>query len=180
MSENVAENRSDALERVPATAEDRSVPGRPTRAEIVAYWEDRFGVPRSTFEGVTFWEKGAGRIWALAHELEGPIEIEALGLPVLRTRQEFWKPTTDAARRFGTAASANVIQLTEPAARRFLAGADQDLDWDGDWGYLLVAREAVDKREIIGVGRYTYGTLSSMLPKGQRREFGEGEGISSR
>lgn len=180
MSDNAAENRSDAFERVPETAEDRSVSGRPTRAEILTYWQDRFGVPQSTFEGITFWEKGAGRIWALSHELEGPIEIEALGLPVLRTRQEFWKPTTDAARRFGTAASANVIHLEEAAARTFLAGEDLDLDWDGDWGYLLVARDAAGDPDIIGVGRYTYGTLASMLPKGQRREFGEGEGISSR
>jgi len=166
-----ADNRSDAFERLPETAAERAVDGRVTRREVVDYWTDRFGLPAATFADVTFWEKGAGRIWALSEDLEGPIPIEALGLPILRTRQEFWKPTTDAARRFGTVATENVIHLDEPAARAFLAGEDQELPWDGDWGYLIVAHDIAGSPEPIGVGRYTYGSLQSMLPKGQRRSF---------
>lgn len=170
MSEGT-ENRSDTFERLPETETERSVSGRVTRNEVLEYWRDRFGVPVETFAGITFWEKGAGRIWALSHEIEGPVPIEALGLPVLRTRQEFWKPTTDAARRFGTLASRNVILLDEESARAFLAGEDQERPWDGDWGYLIVTHDIAGSPEPIGVGRYTYGSLQSMLPKGQRRSF---------
>jgi NOL1/NOP2/fmu family ribosome biogenesis protein len=165
------DNRSDAFERLPETAAERTVDGRVTRQGVVDYWTDRFGVPAETFAAVSFWEKGAGRIWALSHDLDGPLAIEALGLPILRTRQEFWKPTTDAARRFGTVATTNVIHLDEPAARAFLAGETQELPWDGDWGYLIVTHDVAGGPEPIGVGRYTYGELQSMLPKGQRRDF---------
>ncbi|MFP4530326.1 MAG: hypothetical protein ACLFNC_03455 [Halodesulfurarchaeum sp.] len=172
MSEEApTENRSDAFERLPGTESAREVPNRPTRSAVIDYWVDRFGVPADSFEGMTFWEKGAGRIWALSHQLPGPVPIEALGLPILRTRQEFWKPTTDAARRFGTRATENVIQLDRPEAIRFIAGEEQDLDWDGDWGYLIVSHEIAGSPEPIGVGLYTYGTLQSMIPKGRRREF---------
>lgn len=173
------ENQSDAFERLPETASEKQVEGRPTRPAVLEYWDDRFGVPPETFEGITFWEKGAGRIWALSYDLEGPVPIEALGLPILRTRQEFWKPTTDAARRFGTSASRNVLKLAAPEARRFLAGTDQEIPWDGDWGYLIVTHDIAGGPEPIGIGRYTYGTLKSMVPKGRRREFDKGEGITS-
>lgn len=173
-----SENQSETFERVPETVTDRQVEGRPTRPEVLEYWAERFDIPPETFDGVTFWEKGAGRIWALSSDLDGPVPIEALGLPILRTRQEFWKPTTIAVRRFGQSGSKNVIQLDGPTARRFLAGDDQKIPWDGDWGYLIVTHEIADSFEPIGVGRYTYGSLQSMLPKGRRREFEEGEGIS--
>jgi NOL1/NOP2/fmu family ribosome biogenesis protein len=165
------DNRSDRFERLPATEADRRVEGRATRAAVVDYWVDRFGIPAETFEGMTFWEKGAGRVWALSYDLEGPVEIEALGLPILRTRQEFWKPTTDAARRFGTRATTNVIHLDPAAANSFLAGEEQDVPWDGDWGYLIASHEIAGGPEPIGVGLYTYGTLQSMMPKGRRRQF---------
>jgi NOL1/NOP2/fmu family ribosome biogenesis protein len=165
------ENLSDRFERLPATAADRSVPGRPTREAVLEWWEERFGIEPDTFESFTFWEKGAGRVWALHHDLAGPVAVEALGLPVLRTRQEFWKPTTDAVQRFGRLASKNVIELDADQARRFVAGEDQDLDWDGDWGYLVAAHDIAGAIEPIGVGLFTYGTLQSMVPKGRRREF---------
>ncbi|MFB6132578.1 MAG: hypothetical protein ABEJ44_04140 [Halanaeroarchaeum sp.] len=168
-----AENRSDRFERLPSTAADRRVRERPTREDVLSWWDERFGIGPETFDGYTFWEKGAGRVWALPYDLSGPVEIEALGLPVLRTRQEFWKPTTDAVQRFGTAATRNVVELTDEQAARFLAGDDQDVEWAGDWGYLIGTHDVADAVEPIGVGLYTYGTLQSMIPKGRRREFAD-------
>ena len=167
----MATNRSDRFERLPATEAERTVTDRPTRTAVVEYWADRFGIPAETFDGYTFWEKGAGKIWALHHELDGPVAIEALGMPILRTRQEFWKPTTDAALRFGGLATRNVIELSREAAERFVAGEDQELEWTGDWGYLIASHEIAGEPEPIGVGLFTYGELQSMVPKGRRREF---------
>ncbi len=167
----MTENQSERFEQVPASGTERRVKGRPTRKEVLDYWADRFGISSTIFEGVTFWEKGAGKIWALSHDLVGPIEIQALGLPILRTRQEFWKPTTDAALRFGEGASRNVLSLDAREAERFVAGDDQSVDWDGDWGYLIASHEIGGAPEPIGVGLYTYGELQSMIPKGRRREF---------
>lgn len=164
-------NRSDQFERLPATEEDREVEGRPTEPQIIEYWTDRFGTPPEIFDGYTFWEKGAGKIWALHHSLPSPVEIEALGMPILRTRQEFWKPTTDGALRFGDHATRNVIELTGRQAERFLAGTDQEVAWDGDWGYLIASHELAGDPAPIGVGLYTYSELKSMIPKGRRRTF---------
>ncbi|MFB6124530.1 MAG: hypothetical protein ABEJ59_01060 [Halanaeroarchaeum sp.] len=167
----MSENRSDRFEGLPATEGDRDVDGRATRAAVLEWWAERFGVDPAVFETFTFWEKGAGRIWALHYDLAGPVEVQSLGLPILRTRQEFWKPTTDAVQRFGTHATRNVVELDRPEAERFVAGEDQDLDWDGDWGYLIAAHQVGGGLAPIGVGLYTYGTLQSMVPKGRRREF---------
>ncbi len=165
------QNVSHRLDRVPNTATERTVEGRPSREEIVDWWQERFGIPPETFEGHTFWEKGAGKIWAYAGNLDSPIEAESLGMSVLRTRQEHWKPTTEAAQRWGEEATRNVIVLDRERARRFVAGEDQEIEWDGDWGYLIVAHEFAGGRAPLGVGLYLHGELRSQIPKGRRREI---------
>jgi len=164
------ENDPHRFERLPATADDREVAGRPTREAVLEWWHDRFGVEPSVFDDHTFWEKGAGKVWAYAGEAADPTDVEALGVTFLRVRQEHWKPTTDAVQRFGRHATRNVIELDDEAARRFAAGEEQDLEWEGDWGYLIAAHDVAGRLEPLGVGLYTYGSFQSMVPKGRRRD----------
>jgi len=152
-------NDGQVFDRLPATAGDRVVEGRATRREVVDWWVERFGLDRERFEGHTFWEKGAGKVWAFADEVDSPAAVEAIGMTFLRTRQEHWKPTTDAVQRFGR------------EARALLRGEDTDPDWDGDWGYLIAAHEIADGVEPIGVGLYLHGELRSQMPTGRRREL---------
>jgi NOL1/NOP2/fmu family ribosome biogenesis protein len=166
------------FDRLPATAADRDDDGstseeerQPTREEVLDWWEERFGIEPAVFEGYTFWERGAGKVWVFRGDLETPVDIEGLGMTALRARQEHWKPTLEAAQRFGGHASRNVIHLSEADARAFMAGEDRELDWDGDWGYLLVAHDLAGEPEPIGVGLYVHGELRSMVPKGRRREL---------
>jgi len=169
----MSENDGQQFDRLPATAEDRDVAGRATRAEVVDWWTDRFGVPAETFEGYTFWEKGAGKVWAFAADLPTPTDVEGLGMTFLRTRQEHWKPTTNAVQRFGSLATRNVIELDDDDAVDFLAGEDVDPEWDGDWGYLVVAHELAGGVEPIGVGLYVHDELRSVIPKGRRASLSE-------
>ena len=169
--EDLRENDPSRFDRLPATAADREARGRATREAVLAWWDDRFGIDPATFAGHTFWEKGAGKVWILAGDAPDPCAVETLGLTFLRTRQEHWKPTTDAAQRFGGLAERNVFDLGPDEARRFLAGEDQELDWDGDWGYLIASHDLAGDRAPIGVGLYVHGELRSMVPKGRRREF---------
>ena len=164
-------NDGQRFDRLPETAADREVPGRAARREVVDWWVDRFGIPEATFEGVTFWEKGKGKIWAFSGNVVDPFDAEGLGMKVLRTRQEHWKPTTDAVQRFGRDATRNVIELDDEAAARFAAGRDQELDWDGDWGYLIAAHGIAGDVEPIGVGLYLHGELRSTVPKGRRERL---------
>jgi len=166
-------NDGGRFDRLPATAADRTVPGRVSRAELVDWWESRFGVDPAVFDGYTFWEKGAGKIWVYNGDAPEPAHIEAVGITLLRTRQEHWKPTTTGVCRFGRHASENVVELDPAEATTFAAGEDQDLPrWDGDWGYLIAVHELADEREPIGVGLYLHGELRSRVPKGNQEQLG--------
>lgn len=169
--ESRASNDGDRLDRLPETAADRAIPGRATREEVIDWWADRFGIPPETFEGVSFWEKGAGKIWVYAGEARDPSTVEALGMLLLRTRQDHWKPTSRAVQQFGSLAERNVIRIDGETARQFAAGENQQLSWDGDWGYLIVTHEIAGEPEPIGVGLYVYGELRSVVPKGSRRDL---------
>ncbi|SFB96376.1 RNA-binding PUA-like domain of methyltransferase RsmF [Halobiforma haloterrestris] len=187
--DELEKNDGQRFDRLPETPADRTVEGRVSREEVLEYFADRFAIPPETFDGHTFWEKGAGKIWIYGGEAPTPVEIEAMGMTCLRTRQEHWKPTTDFAQRFGRHAEACVIELDRERARRFAAGEDQELEWDGDWGYLIAAHEvgvevgAEDERsgdgepvdrdalEPLGIGLYVHGELRSMVPKGRQRDL---------
>jgi uracil-DNA glycosylase len=164
-----AGNSGDQFDRLPTTPAAREVPGRVARSEVLDYLEERFGIPAETFAHHTFWEKGAGKIWVVYGDHPSPIEVEGLGMTCLRTRQEFWKPTTDFVQRFGELATNCVVVLSGDEAARFLAGEEQAITWDGDWGYLIAARETAGDTVPLGVGLYTYGELNSMVPKGRQR-----------
>jgi NOL1/NOP2/fmu family ribosome biogenesis protein len=164
----MTDNDGQRFDRLPATAADREVPGRATRRAVIEWWVDRFGLPADAFDGYTFWEKGAGKIWIFAGDVPTPTAVEGLGMTFLRTRQEHWKPTTNAVQRFGREATRNVVTLDADEATRFLAGEDIDPEWDGDWGYLIVAHDIAGGAEPIGVGLYVHDELRSVIPKGRR------------
>lgn len=161
----------DQFQRLPETDSERALPDRATRAEITDWWDDRFNIPPSEFEGFSFWEKGAGKIWICAGAPDFSPRIEALGLRFMRTRQKYWKPTTNAVQRWGHLASRNVIELNPAQAARFVDGDDQSISWDGDWGYVIATRRVAGSQEALGVGLYTHGDLQSMIPKGRRRDL---------
>ncbi|WP_336338907.1 DUF7122 family protein [Haloarcula brevis] len=163
-------DQSTEFTRLPESDDEREDPERATREEVLDFWQDRFGVPPETFEERTFWERGAGKLWLYSGTPPSPVDTEGLGMTFLRTRQEHWKPTLEAVQRFGDRASKNVIHLGEEAARAFVAGEDRELDWDGDWGYLVVTHDLAGETEPVGVGLYVYGELRSQVPKGRRRD----------
>ena len=170
------ENVPHRFDRLPATADERRVPDRPTRAAVLGWFEDRFGIPPATFEGYSLWERGAGKIWVLAEDARrepepDAVDVEALGMTLLRTRQEHWKPTMAGVQKFGGHATRNVLELDGERAARFLAGDEQEVEWEGDWGYLVVSHALAGEVEPLGVGLYTYGTLRSQVPKGRRRDL---------
>ncbi|MFA1611350.1 DUF7122 family protein [Halobellus rubicundus] len=166
------ENDGQRFDRLPATPDEREVPGRPARSEVVDWWHDRYGIPPEIWDDYTFWEKGNGKLWAFAADVVSPISVEGLGLRILRARQEHWKPSTNAVQRFGGAATENVVVLGGEEAERFARGDDQDLPrWDGDWGYVIAAHDIAGDVDPIGVGLYLHGELRSTIPKGRREDL---------
>ena len=168
----MTENVGTRFDRLPAAAEVRDVDSRPTREAVITWWEDRYGIPPETFGEHTFWERGSGKVWAFRGDAPSPIEVQGLGMHVLRTDGEHWKPTTNGVQRFGTEATRNVLALEAEAAAAFVRGEDQEVAWDGDWGYLIVAREVAGEVAPLGVGLYLRGELRSQVPKGRRTTLG--------
>lgn len=165
-----ASNDGQVFDRLPETEADRVVAGRATRHEVLDWWAGRFALPAETFAGHTFWEKGAGKIWAFAGDVPDSATVEALGLVCLRTRREHWKPTTVAVRRFGRRAGRNVIALDRASATRFIRGEDQPVETDCEQGYVVVAHDLAGDRAPIGVGLLIGGELRSQIPKAHRRD----------
>lgn len=164
----MSDDASTRFDRVPPTGGDDVTPGRDA---ILDWWDTRFGIAPSTFEDHTFWERGRGNIWCVRGDFPDPVRTEGLGMVAMRTRGRDWKPTTNAAQRFGDAATRNVIELSGAQMRRFVAGETQSLPWGGDWGYLLAAIHAGGMRAVLGVGQYIDGELRSVVPKGRRRQL---------
>lgn len=165
----------DRFDRLPGSEEERSLAGRTTREAVLKYFEERFGIPRSTFEAYTFWEKGKGKVWAFRSELPSPVPVEAMGLHLLRTRQRFWKPTTDGMQLFGRAATRNCLELSRVDARTFWRGETQEIAWDGEPGYAIVTHQIGGAPEPLGIGLIVDEELRSMIPKGRRRDLQSGE-----
>lgn len=140
-----------------------------SRSAVLSWWDRQYGIPPTTFEPYTFWERGRGKIWAFAGSVNDPCPFDGLGMHVLRAGDGPWKPTTTAAQRFGKAATKNVLELPPPAARRFVAGETQVVTWSGEWGYVLVATSVGGRRTILGVGHHHSGELKSQIPKGRQR-----------
>ena len=61
-----------------------------------------------------------------------------------------------------------MVVLDRGAARRFVRGEDQPVDWDGDRGYLVVGTDVAGGTMPLGVGLFTDGTLRSQVPKARR------------
>ena len=170
--ESLENNIGQQFDRLPATPDDRTVSGRASRKEIVDWWVEQYDANPKIFDPFTFWEKGAGKIWIFADDTSSPIEVEGLGMTVMRTRQRHWKPTMSAAQRFAQHANKNVIELSGEEAVRFAQGENIQYEaWDGDWGYLIVAHELAGSLAPIGVGLYLYGELRSTVPKGRRESL---------
>lgn len=166
-------NDGSRFDRLPPSSGERVVTDRPTRVEVLEYFQERFGVESAAFQKYTFWEKGTGKIWAFKGEVPTPINIEALGIHLLRTNQRHWKPTTDAMQRFGRQATRGVIELTREQATRFWRGESQSIEWDGPAGYVLVTNPIADRDEPLGIGLIRRGELRSQIPKGRRRDLEE-------
>ena len=139
-----------------------------TRMELLEFWNDRFGIPPEIFKEYTFWEKGSGKIWAFKGNLPQKTEIEALGIRFTTTNQKSWKPTTNAAQKFGHHAHKNILSLPLDQILKFVQGNSLPLDWNGESGYVIVRGTLSNHTIQIGVGLYSNGILHSQIPKSRQ------------
>jgi NOL1/NOP2/fmu family ribosome biogenesis protein len=142
------------------------------------YWtllEERFGMPRSTFDGYALVQPGSKKLYIVPADHAPPVRPEAdvIGMPFLRIKMQVPKLTTAAAMHFGDAATRNVIAADAEQAEAYLTQqdftvADKQLRQCTGRGYVLIRH----REWTLGVGFLKgteSGAVESMFPGGFAR-----------
>jgi len=134
------------------------------REEVLSFWEERFGIPRETFEAYLLLST-AKNYWLFIKPQEirplQNLQVQTVGLLFTRRVSKWLKPTSTALQRFGHLATRNVVELTPTALDRLrrerrLPFNDNHLEE----GYVIIRCEG----KVWGCGLYSKGRLISFLP----------------
>ena len=152
---------------------DRSWPApaeEDDRRCMVAYMEERFGIPSRVFEGyVWFRRKNTFRILDASSHLEGAarLKVEAVGMKAFHYIGGYIKPSTRIAQVFGSYATRCRIDLGPDDLDRLVRGEEIQVDPQMGDGYVILILQG----EPLGVGLLLKGWLRSQIPKSETRFF---------
>ncbi len=137
------------------------------RQRILAFFEERFGIPPEVFDPYELIVRGRN-IWIVARSphLRQAFSLvpHTVGLRLARETNLGIKPTSYGLQVFGHRATKNRVQLSREQAVRFLRGEELNLEADTppEPGFVVVSYEG----DVLGCGLYkTGGLLFSLIPK---------------
>jgi len=133
------------------------------------YYEERFGIPPSEFQGKRFIRRG-NEVWAISWEgVEIPDwkRIQALGIRILHIMGHGLKPTSYALQFFGKAIKRSKAEVSIEELRELALGHNLRKDLDCGRGYVAI----VHNGDVFGCGFYTGEELRSEIPSARRREL---------
>ena len=136
----------------------------PQRSAVLGYFTARFGIPLTAFDGLCLLlrHKLYSLCSATPHmERLAVLQVQSVGLPVLRIIRHHLKPTTAALQRFGSQATCHVLDLSDSHVGALLHLREQPLHLDIQPGYVILRHAG----HILGCGLYTPGRLRSQLPQ---------------
>jgi NOL1/NOP2/fmu family ribosome biogenesis protein len=136
----------------------------PQRSAVLGYFDTRFGIPLTTFDNICLIlrHKTYSLLSATPYiERLAGLQVQSVGLPVLRSIRHHLKPTTAALQRFGSQACRHVLDLSETQIITLLHEREQPLHLDIQPGYVILRHAG----HILGCGLYTPGRLRSQLPQ---------------
>ena len=96
------------------------------RKAILAYFQERFGIPEEAFDGFRLLKKGR-TIWAVKDgpgldQLLNLLKVEAAGVPLIRIRTTMQKPTTATLSRLERLSSSSTApDMSRTATSAFIA-----------------------------------------------------------
>ena len=136
----------------------------PQRSAVLGYFTARFGIPLTAFDGLCLLLRH--KIYSLCSatphiERLAVLQVQSIGLPVLRIIRHHLKPTTAALQRFGSQANSHVLDLSDIQVVALLREREQPLHLDIQPGYVILRHAG----HILGCGLYTPGRLRSQLPQ---------------
>ena len=141
----------------------------------------RFGMAPELFEPYVFYRPKPDGVWMVNRDLRVPARPEphTLGMPFFRTDMRFPRPSTNAALKFGAAATRNVVELEDEEVaqalfRRDVALGSRALKLEGN-GYVIVRCRG----RALGLGYFAphpempeRGVLKTHCPKAWTAKLG--------
>jgi NOL1/NOP2/fmu family ribosome biogenesis protein len=140
------------------------------RRRILAYMEERFGIPPSAFDDyLLFRRKNTWRILRRSPHLETAfrLRVGSVGVQAFHRIRAFIKPTTRLIQAFGRHATRSRVALDRDALAALARGEEVPLKGDLANGYVILDLNG----EPLGVGLLIDGRLRSQIPKSELRFF---------
>lgn len=144
-------------------------PAAPRKDEWLALLSDRFGIDDAALAPYRILKPGKKYVTLAAADHEPPdgLRTHTMGMPLIRTKLRFPKPTTATAMLLGGSATRNVVSLDRARADVFLSREDLTLSADEartctGLGYVFVRHQEL----FLGVGLFVpeHNTLRSLYP----------------
>ena len=134
------------------------------RNYLLGFLRDRFAIPRSTFASHHLFRRGP-TVWLLSKDERLvnliSLQVESVGLPLLRWKKTHLKPTTAALQLFGAHAHKNIVSLEREQLKKLVEEKEIKGQFGISPGYVIIVTENV----IIGCGLYVPGRLISQFPR---------------
>ena len=134
------------------------------RNYLLGFLRDRFAIPRSAFANHHLFRHGP-TVWLLSKDDRlvslTSLQVESVGLPLLRWRKTHLKPTTAALQLFGAQADKNIVSLAREQLRELVEKKEIKGQFGISPGYVIIVTENI----IIGCGLYLPGRLISQFPR---------------
>jgi NOL1/NOP2/fmu family ribosome biogenesis protein len=134
------------------------------RGHLLRFFYHRFGIPGAAF--ATYHLCGRGRtVWLVNKDSRlrelASLQLESLGIPLLRRVGSHLKPTSVALQLLGSHADKNIVSLPLNQVRDLCEIKEIKSEFTGSPGYVIVASSSV----IIGCALYLPGRLISQFPR---------------
>jgi len=130
----------------------------------LGFFRQRFGISRAVFSDYCLYRRSR-TVWVFNQDDRlrdlAPLQVESVGMPLLRWVATHLKPTSVALQLFGPHADRNIVRLPSDQLRDLVERKEIKSEFAGSPGYVIVASNSV----IIGCALYLPGRLISQFPR---------------
>ena len=134
------------------------------RRHLLEFFRNRFGISRAVFSGYSLYKRRR-TVWLLTRDDRladvAFLQVESVGLPLLRWVGTHLKPTSVALQLLGAHANKNIVNLPSDQLRALVEKKEIESDFASTPGYVIVASNSV----IIGCALYLPGRLICQFPR---------------
>jgi NOL1/NOP2/fmu family ribosome biogenesis protein len=128
------------------------------------FFRDRFGISPEVFSNYDLYRRGP-TVWVFSKDDRlqdlAPLQVESVGMPLLRRVKNYLKPTSVALQLFGSKANKNIVSLEPQKLRDLVENREIKGEFCNSPGYVIVMTSSV----IIGCALYLPGRLITQFPR---------------